>query len=73
MSKTRVPLPIRKFARSANHEPLLAILIVVVDDQRILPMYDAYAADRVKHLIDFHIGEAERATTLHDLDDLLRY
>jgi hypothetical protein len=35
-------------------------------------MYDADASDRVKHLIDFPIGEAERPATLNDLDDLLR-
>jgi hypothetical protein len=66
------PLPIRKFGRSANHEALLAILIVVVDDQRIRPMYDANASDCVKHLIGLHIGKAERMATLDDLDDLFR-
>jgi len=29
------------------------------------------ASDRVKHLIDLHIEEAERTATLDDLDDLL--
>jgi hypothetical protein len=67
----RASLRIRKFGRSANHEPFLAILIVVVDDQRIRRMYDADASDRVKHLVDLHIQEAERTTTLDDLDDLL--
>jgi hypothetical protein len=34
-------------------------------------MYDADACDRVKHLIDFPIGEASRPATFDDPDDLL--
>jgi hypothetical protein len=66
-----VPLPSGKFARSANHKTLLAILIAVEDGPRIQPMYDADASDRVQHLIDFPIGEAARPATLDDPDDLL--
>jgi len=55
-----------------NQETLLAILIVIVDDQRVRPMYDADAPDSKKHLVDFGVRKPERATTLNDFDDLLR-